>query len=40
MAMWTVLINNNSGSIQTIEDLGVEMANGDSITFSNQFKKF
>jgi len=37
MAMWTVLINNNSGSIQTIEDLGVEMANGDSIIFSNQF---
>jgi len=37
MAMWTVLINNNSGSIQTIEDLGVEMANGDSIVFSNQF---
>lgn len=35
--MWDVIINNNSGSIVTVEDLGIELANGDTINFSNQF---
>jgi len=35
--MWDVIINNNSGSIVTVEDLGIELSNGDTINFSNQF---
>lgn len=35
--MWDVIINNNSGSIVTVEDLGIELANGDTVNFSNQF---
>lgn len=35
--MWQVIINNNSGSIQTVVDLGIELANGDTVNFSNQF---
>ena len=35
--MWDVIINNNSGSIVTVEDLGIELANGDTINFSSQF---
>lgn len=35
--MWDVIINNNSGSIVTVADLGIEMSNGDTINFSNQF---
>lgn len=35
--MWDVIINNNSGSIQTVVDLGIELSNGDTVNFSNQF---
>jgi len=36
--MWDVIINNNSGSIVTVVDLGIELANGDTINFSDQFE--
>jgi len=36
--MWDVIINNNSGSIVTVEDLGIELSNGDTVNFSNQFE--
>jgi hypothetical protein len=35
--MWDVIINNNSGSIVTVEDLGIELSNGDTVNFSSQF---
>jgi hypothetical protein len=35
--MWDVIINNNSGSIQTVVDLGIELSNGDTVNFSSQF---
>lgn len=35
--MWQIIVNNNSGSIQTVVDLGIELSNGDTINFSDQF---
>jgi len=37
MAMWTVIIKNNSGSDQTIEDLGLVIADGDTVTLSDEY---
>ena len=37
MAMHTVIIKNSSGSNQTIEDLGIEIAHGTQITMSGQY---
>jgi len=34
---WTVIVKNNSGSTQIIEDLGIEILNGQSIDFHEQF---
>lgn len=35
--MWTLVVKNNSGSDQTIEDLGITIADSSQITFSDQF---
>lgn len=37
MAMWILIIKNNSGFTQIIEDMGIEIANASQITFSDQF---
>ena len=35
--MWTVIAKNNSGSLQTVEDLGISIADSSQVTLSDQF---
>lgn len=32
--MWTVIVKNSSGTDQTVGDLGITIANGDQVNFS------
>jgi len=37
MAVWTVIVKNNSGSDQAIEDLGLTISDGTQIILSDEF---